>query len=70
MLEEIDYSEEAKYDLFESIQREKKESLNCFLINHAPPFNFVKNQLNKKGINITQKDYEKACKELNIKFSS
>lgn len=69
MLEEIDYSEESKYDLFESIQKEKKEALNCILSKHAASFHFIRNELDEKGIVITRKDYEKACKELNMKSS-
>jgi hypothetical protein len=71
MLEEIDYSEEAKHIFFESFkdQKNKKENLKCMLSNFAASFEFIKKQMEEKNIKITKKDYDSACKDLNLKVS-
>jgi len=72
MLEEIDYSEEAKYDLFESVSKEKeKEKLDwiaCLICQIAPPYEKISEKLKKKNIQITKKQYEKVCKEMGYKY--
>ena len=64
MFEEIDYSEEAKYDLFESVVREKTNWAECLISRMAPSFEQVTNKLEEKNIKITKKQYEKICKKL------
>lgn len=72
MFEEIDYSEEAKHDLFESVQNEKsKEKLDwatCILIQTAPDYDKILEKLKEKGFFITKKQYEKLCKERGLKY--
>lgn len=70
MIEEIDYSEEAKYDLFESVKKEKSHWASCFISQMAPSFEQVKKELEKKDLSISKKDYDTICKELGLKPSS
>lgn len=71
MLEDIDYSEEAKYDLFESSKNlEKLDWAKCILCQMAPSIEDLNKKLEEKKIKLTKKQYEKICKELGIKFHS
>lgn len=62
--EEIDYSEEAKYDLFESVQRERLDWAACLISRLPPSFEQVAEALGKLDLAISRKDYEKTCKKL------
>jgi hypothetical protein len=67
MLEEIDYSEESKYDLFESVSDGRATDwISCCIANMAPSFEDIKKELDKKNIKINKKQYEKACKKLGL----
>ena len=67
MLEEIDYSEESKYDLFESVADGKSSDwISCHISKMAPSFEDIKKELEKKDIKINKKQYEKACKKLGL----
>ena len=68
MFEEIDYSEEAKFDLFESVNREKLDWASCIISKTAPSFEQIKKELEKKDLSITKKQYEKICKQLGLNF--
>lgn len=68
MLEEIDYSEEAKFDLFESVQKEKLNWASCVISKLAPSYDQVKKYLNKHKKEISQKEYKKICEELHLIF--
>jgi hypothetical protein len=63
-MEEVDYSEEAKYDLFESVAKEKLDWAECLISKMAPSFEQILNKLEEKDIKITKKQYEKICKKL------
>lgn len=63
-MEEIDYSEEAKINLFESVEKEKINWVECIMCQTAPSYDEVKKKLEKLDISISKKDYEKACKKL------
>lgn len=65
MLEEIDYSEEAKYDLFESVRSERLNWARCLLSRMPPSYDDLKKELSKKDLSLSKKDYDKICKELN-----
>lgn len=41
MIEETDYSEEAKYDLFESIKKEKNDWAKCIIARTPPSYEDV-----------------------------
>lgn len=64
MREETDYSEEAKYDLFESVQKEKADWIKCIIARTPPSHEDVKREMEKKDFSLSKKDYEKVCKEL------
>lgn len=66
MFEEVDYSEEAKFDLFESVRQEKLSWASCLISKTAPSFDQIKKELEKKDLSITKKQYEKICKELGL----
>jgi hypothetical protein len=70
MSEEIDYSEECKYDLFESVGRERMNWGRCIVSGTAPSFDSVKKQMESMDLSISRKDYEKICKEMNLKTST
>ena len=48
MIEETDYSEEAKYDLFESVYREKTDWIKCIMARTPPSYEDVKKEMEKK----------------------
>lgn len=66
MLEEIDYSEEAKYDLFESVKRDRLDLAKCILSRMPPSYEDLKKELEKKDVSISEKEYKKICKEFNF----
>jgi len=66
MLEEIDYSEEAKFDLFESVKKQDKNWASCIISKTAPSYEDIKKKLEKNNIFINKKEYEKICKELGL----
>jgi hypothetical protein len=66
MLEEIDYSEEPKFDLFESVQKQKINLATCVVSQTAPSYEKVNKILEKNEITISKKEYEKICKELGL----
>lgn len=70
MIEEVDYSEEAKYDLFESVSREKEKLdwIACMLCQTAASYETISEKLKEKQIKITKKQYEKVCKEMCLKY--
>jgi len=68
MIEEIDYSEEAKFDLFESVKKEKTSWASCIISKMPPSYEDVKIKLEKMDMSITKKEYEKICKELGFNF--
>lgn len=64
MREETDYSEEAKYDLFESVRREKADWIRCLISGTPPSYEDIKREMEKKDMSLSRKDYDRACKEL------
>lgn len=64
MKEETDYSEEAKYDLFESVRREKIDWIRCIIARTPASYEDVKREMVKKDLSLSKKDYEKVCREL------
>lgn len=65
MLEEVDYSEESKYDLFESVKNKiAEEWARCLIARMPPSYEDLKKELSKRKIQITEKQYKKICKEL------
>jgi hypothetical protein len=66
MIEEIDYSEEAKFDLFESVKKEKISWASCIISQTAPSYEDIKIKLEKLDLFITKKEYEKICKKLSF----
>lgn len=67
MLEEIDYSEESKYDLFESVSDGKASDwISCCIAIMAPSFEDIEKELNKKNIKINKRQYKKVCKKLGL----
>ena len=69
MLEEIDYSEESKCDLFESSKMtEKLDWAKCILCQMAPSIEDLNKKLKDKNIKINKNQYAKMCKDLGFKF--
>jgi len=66
MNEEIDYSEECKYDLFESVRKEKSTWAACIISKLAPSYEQVKKELDKKDLSITKSEYKKICDQLGL----
>jgi hypothetical protein len=66
-MEEIDYSEESKYDLFESVRRERLDMASCIITGLAPDYETVKKALEKHDLSIGKKDYEKICAKVYLK---
>jgi hypothetical protein len=64
MTEETDYSEEAKYDLFESVNRERIDWIRCIMARTPPSYEDVKREMEKKDMSLSRKDYNKVRKEL------
>ena len=64
MIEETDYSEEAKYDLFESVYREKTDWIKCIMARTPPSYGDVKKEMEKNKMSLSQRDYDKICAEL------
>ena len=64
MIEETDYSEEAKYDLFESVYSEKTDWIKCIMARTPPSYEDVKKEMEKKKMSLSQRDYDKICTEL------
>lgn len=64
MIEETDYSEEAKYDLFESVNKERADWIKCIIARTPPSYEDVKKEMEKKDMSLSRKEYEKVCKEL------
>jgi hypothetical protein len=64
MIEETDYSEEAKYDLFESIKKEKNDWAKCIIAGTPPSYEDVKKEMEKKEMSLSRKDYDKICRGL------
>jgi hypothetical protein len=64
MIEETDYSEEAKYDLFESVKRESLDMAKCVIARTPPSYDDVKREMEKKDLSLGRGDYEKILKEL------
>lgn len=63
MLEEIDYSEEFKESKNEDLHL---DWICCFLSKTAPSYETIYNKLKKINIKITEKEYKKACKKMNL----
>jgi hypothetical protein len=66
-MEEIDYSEESKHNLFESVQRERLDIASCIIAGLAPDYETVKKALEKHDLSISKKDYEKICAKMGLK---
>ena len=66
-MEEVDYSEESKYDLFESVQKERLDMASCIISGLAPDYETVKKALEKNDLSIGKKDYEKICAKMYLK---
>lgn len=66
MREEVDYSQEAKYDLFESVAKERLANAACVISRTRPSYEDVKEELSKKDMSISKKDYEKICDQLGL----
>ena len=66
-MEEIDYSEESKHDLFESVQKERLDIASCIIAGLAPDYETVKKALEKHDLSIGKKDYEKICVKMCLK---
>ncbi|NDD52903.1 hypothetical protein EBZ39_03315 [bacterium] len=64
MREETDYSEEAKYDLFESVSKERIDWVKCIIARTVPSYEDVKREMEKKDMSVSRKEYEKICREL------
>jgi hypothetical protein len=64
--EEVDYSEEAKYDLFESVRRERLDWARCLISRTPPSYEQILEGLHKHDLSLTRKDYEKLCKEMGM----
>lgn len=64
MLEEIDYSEEAKHDLFESTKESSANWANCVVSGTRPSYEDARRRAAKMGRSLTKRQYEKACREL------
>jgi len=64
MIEETDYSEEAKYDLFESVRKERVEWAKCIVSRTPPSYDDVKKEMEKNELYLSKKEYDKICKEL------
>lgn len=67
MLEDVDYSEEAKFDMFESVAGSSAEWARCIVAGTRPSYEDAKRRASKAGKSLTIKQYEKACKELGLK---
>ncbi len=68
--EDVDYSEEAKYDLFESVEKERMEWAKCVVSRTPPSYEQVKEQLEKLDLSISRKDYKRICKEMGLTAST
>jgi hypothetical protein len=66
-MEEIDYSEESKHDLFESVQKERLDIASCIIAGLAPDYETVKKALEKHDLSIGKNDYEKICAKMGLK---
>jgi hypothetical protein len=66
-MEEVDYSEESKHDLFESVQRERLDMASCIIAVLAPDYETVKKALERHDLSIGKKDYEKICVKMCLK---
>jgi hypothetical protein len=69
-MEEIDYSEESKHDLFESVRRERLDMAACVVSGLAPDYDQVKKELEKHDLSVSQKDYEKICAKMGLKIAT
>ena len=68
-MEETDYSEECKFDIFESIEKNKENYkwIVSTISQTAPDYEVVAEKIKKKGIVLTKKQFNKACKDLGLK---
>ena len=66
MLEEIDYSEEAKFNLFESVKKQKKDWAAFIISQTAPSYEDVNKKLEKMDVFLSKKEYQEICKELGL----
>lgn len=67
-MEEVDYSEEAKYDLFESVTKDRLDWAKCIIARTPPNYEDVKQEMENKELSLSRKDYEKVCKEMGLKW--
>lgn len=67
MLEEIDYSEEAKHDLFESTKESSADWSVCIVSGTKPSYEDARRRATKMGKSLTKRQYEKACGDLGFK---
>lgn len=48
------------------ILKDNKNNIDCFLCNHAVSFDFVQQEMLKRNIKISKKDYKESCKRLGL----
>ena len=64
--EEVDYSEEAKHDLFESVRRERLDWVRCLISRMPPPYDQVKEAMERLDLSISREDYKRVCRDMGL----
>lgn len=68
MIEDIDYSEESKYNFLESIKiKENLDWAKCLICQTPASFEDITDKLKEKNISIKKSQYKKICKELGFR---
>ena len=64
--EEVDYSEEAKHDLFESVGRERLDWARCLISRMPPSYDQVKEAMEGLDLSISREDYKRVCRDMGL----
>ena len=64
--EEVDYSEEAKHDLFESVRRERLDWARCLISRMPPSYDQVKEAMERLDLSISREDYKRVCRDMGL----
>ena len=63
--EEVDYSEEAKHDLFESVRRERLDWARCLISRMPPSYDQVKEEMERLDLSISRED-KRVCRDMGL----
>ena len=62
----MDYSEEAKHDLFESVRRERLDWARCLISRMPPSYDQVKEEMERLDLSISREDYKRVCRDMGL----